>query len=216
MIEVKKTLALLLVAGMFGACNDAPAPPAKTPATPDKPAADAPKPGADNAAKTAGETPDAVAQGGAPTSGDACTNYADAICKEAGEKTATCTNFRQATGLMPAAACTAGLADMAGAKTKIKALGASCDQLIAKLCGDLGEKTATCELVRTKTKTFPPDRCKEMLGAEVYPQVIGELKAQEAQNQPLDAAKTASINAKTFPWASNPWVWRYEFERVEI
>jgi len=25
-----------------------------------------------------------------------------------------------------------------------------------------------------------------------------------------------SINAKTFPWASNPWVWRYEFERVEI
>ena len=25
-----------------------------------------------------------------------------------------------------------------------------------------------------------------------------------------------SINGKTYPWASNCWVWRYEFERVEI
>ena len=184
-----KSLALLLVAGLFCACNDAP-PPAPAPA-PDKAAAtpDTPAPEANKAAAPDGQAAPA------PATGDACKDYANAICTEAGEKTSTCTGFRQATELMPAAACEAGIKDLSGAQAKLKALTASCDQLIAKLCGDLGEETLTCDLVRTKTKTFPPDRCKEMLGDEVYPQVIAELKAQEEQNKPLDAAKMALIAA---------------------
>ena len=194
MIEVRRVIILPLVAGLLMSCSNDPVTPAPTaPAPTPTPAANDPgTPGAPATNDPAAKTPVAAAQ-----SGEACKDYAAAICKEAGEQSATCTQFRASTELMPAAACTAGLADLSGAKEKIKALSASCDELITKLCTAIGEETDTCALVRSKTGSFPPDRCKEMLGPEVFPQVVAELKQQEEQNKPLDPAKQALIAASS-------------------
>jgi protein-disulfide isomerase len=67
--------------------------------------------------------------------------------------------------------------------------GADCKSLMDKLCGDLGEATETCKLVRTKTPEFPTARCTQMLGQ--YDKVLTELKGIEAQNKPLDPALVA-------------------------
>jgi protein-disulfide isomerase len=127
------------------------------------------------------------------STGDACKDYAAAVCKEVGGATSpTCKSFEAVTDLMPPEACEAGMKNVAFSAAQFKKLGSKCDELIDKLCKGVGEDTQTCAMVRTKTKQFPPEQCKMMLPDA--DKIIVELKQQEEANKPLGAEQMASIS----------------------
>jgi protein-disulfide isomerase len=126
-----------------------------------------------------------------PASPSACADYSKKVCDEAGASSGTCTSMTEATKLMPATACAAAAADFGTAKQKIAALRKSCDELTTKLCAEIGPKTDTCEMVKTQTKTFAPDRCSMMM--QHYAEVVADLKKREERNKPLSSEKLAAI-----------------------
>jgi protein-disulfide isomerase len=126
-------------------------------------------------------------------SATACEDWSKRLCKETGDDSPTCASVKSTAELLTPEACAAGLA---GVDVAIKKLGdkrKKCDDLMNKLCKDIGESTATCEMVRTQTKKFPPDRCEMMLGR--YDEVLADLKRQEAKNQPLGPEVLAKLVA---------------------
>jgi protein-disulfide isomerase len=130
----------------------------------------------------------------APTADPAaCTNYATKLCAEAGDGSPTCASVKQTLDLLPPAACAAGLSDIAFTKTKLGDARKKCDELMTKLCAEIGPDTQTCAMVKTQTKTFPPERCAMMM--DKYAEVVGELKRMEQRNQPLSAEQLAAISA---------------------
>jgi protein-disulfide isomerase len=114
-----------------------------------------------------------------------CDGWASEICQRTGQTSEGCTQAQHAASLLPTAACVAARAEIDQTVTKLKAARSSCDTLVQKICADLGEKTETCAMVREKTPSFPPERCKEMLGQ--FDEVIGELRAVEQEKGPLPA-----------------------------
>jgi protein-disulfide isomerase len=89
------------------------------------------------------------------------------------------------------------MADMDFSKKKIGALRKKCDELMNKLCTDLGKETETCKMVQTETPKFTPERCEMML--KQYKTVLDDLKRQEDANKPLTEEKRASIEAAGAP-----------------
>jgi len=146
-------------------------------------------------AKKKGAAEGAGAKEGAPgasaSEGGSCDDYSKQLCDKLGETSPSCNAAKQTTDLMPAAACKAGLADMAFTETKIKELGKVCKQLADKLCKDLGEDTQSCSMVREQTPKFPPERCTSMMGQ--YDAVLADLKKREEANKPLTDDKRKKI-----------------------
>lgn len=116
---------------------------------------------------TAGK--EGVAEGKAP-----CDTWKDEICKGTSSDSAACSNAKASSGMLPATACNAALADMPATLERIKAARASCDKLVTKLCTDLGKESSGCQLVTAKTPGIPPEGCDEML--ENYSQVLAQLQ----------------------------------------
>ncbi len=126
----------------------------------------------------------------------ACEEYATKVCAAAGEG-ATCQAVKQTVELLSPAACSAALSDVEATLAKLKDKRAVCDQLVTKLCADLGAETESCNLVKAKTPEFPPERCAQMM--ERYADVLADLKRREQANKPLDAEKQALIAAGEAP-----------------
>jgi protein-disulfide isomerase len=126
-----------------------------------------------------------------PASPTACADYAGRVCKETGDESATCTTMKSATELMAPAACAAALTNVDFTVKKLGEQKKKCDELVGKLCNDLGKETATCQMVTTQTKTFTPDRCAMMM--QHYGDVIADLKQQEERLKPLSPEKAAKI-----------------------
>ena len=126
-----------------------------------------------------------------PASPTACADYAKKICEQAGPESTTCSSVKEATGLMPPAACAAGMADLGVTKQKLAQARKSCEELTTKLCAEIGPKTDTCEMVKVQTKGFPPERCGMMM--QHFAEVAADLKKREDRNKPLSADKIAEI-----------------------
>jgi protein-disulfide isomerase len=139
--------------------------------------------------------------GGAAASSEkgasACEAYQKKVCTEAGEASETCKTIKSAAELIAPAACEKALASVDFTLGKVKEKKKKCDELVTKLCGDLGKDTETCKMVTEKTKEFPPDRCEMML--EHYAEVLTDLKKQEDRLKPLDAEKSAKIATGEVP-----------------
>ena len=127
-----------------------------------------------------------------PTDAGPCADYATRVCAALSDDSPECATMKAATELMPEAACTAGLKDIAYTTAKYKESRKVCDELVNKLCNDLGKETETCGMVTLHTKKFPADRCASMM--EQYPQVIADLKKREEANKPLSAEKQAALS----------------------
>jgi protein-disulfide isomerase len=125
-----------------------------------------------------------------PADPKACTQYAEKLCAEAGAESPTCANAKTTLELLPPAACAAGLTDIAFTKTKLGDVRKKCDELATRLCKDIGEGE-TCTMVQTQTKTFPPERCDQMLTK--YADVLADLQKMEAKTKPLPPEKVALI-----------------------
>ncbi len=127
----------------------------------------------------------------AKASPTACADYSKRICKETGDDSPTCTSVKTTVDLMPPEACGAALANVDFAIKKLGDKRKKCDDLVTKLCKDIGPKTETCNMVATHTKSFPPERCEMMM--QHYTEVLADLKRQEDRNKPLPADKIAKI-----------------------
>ncbi|RYZ10322.1 MAG: hypothetical protein EOO73_01755 [Myxococcales bacterium] len=134
-------------------------------------------------AKAAASKVDAAAPVGsnAAASGP-CGAWQDKICSGSGKESAACMQAKGAAELLTPSTCTAGLQAMPATLSRIKAARASCDKLVAKLCGDLEPGSRTCTMVKERTPQFPPQRCDEMMSH--YDEVIGQLKQMDAQGGP--------------------------------
>jgi len=132
-----------------------------------------------------------------PADPKACEQFAERICKETTENSPTCTNLKSSLELMTPEACSVALTSVDVSIKKLGEARKKCDELTTKLCTDLGPETQTCDMVKNTTKTFPPERCEQMLGR--YGEVLAGLKKQEERNKPLDAEKVAKLTqgAKT-------------------
>jgi protein-disulfide isomerase len=126
-----------------------------------------------------------------PADPKACEQYAEKLCAEMGPESPTCASTKSTLDMLPPAACAKGLADVAFTKTKLGEARKGCDELSTRLCKDIGDTTETCNMVKTQTKNFPPDRCKMML--DKYADVLGDLKKMEMKNAPLAPEKVAMI-----------------------
>ncbi len=108
-----------------------------------------------------------------------------------------CASVRETSTIMPPAACAAAIAEIGYSTSKLAEATKSCDELIEKLCNDLGKETQTCQMVADKGKSFPPAQCDSMM--KEYPQVLAELQAMEAQNKPLDEEQSKEIASGDLP-----------------
>lgn len=108
-----------------------------------------------------------------------CGKWRDKICDSSGEMSAACQQATIASDLLTPSTCEAALDVVPATLSRIKAARASCDALVKKLCADLPPGSATCEMVKERTPSFPPKRCDEMMKS--YDSVIGELRSLEAQ-----------------------------------
>ena len=124
-----------------------------------------------------------------------CEDYATKLCEVVGEQSPSCMSAKTTTKLMAPAACAAGLANIDYSKTQLATMRKVCDDLVGKLCADIGKDTKTCAMVTEKTAAFPVERCEQMM--EKYPEVLAQLQKMEEQNKPLTAEKRQSIEAPT-------------------
>ncbi|HEX5659644.1 MAG TPA: thioredoxin domain-containing protein [Polyangiales bacterium] len=131
------------------------------------------------------------------TSATACADYSARVCKEAGEQSTTCTTIKSASELLAPEACATALTKVDFTLKKLGEQGKKCDELIAKLCTDIGDSTQTCEMVKSQAKTFAPDRCALMI--EHYDEVLADLKKQEEKNKPLSAEKATALAQGAVP-----------------
>jgi protein-disulfide isomerase len=130
-------------------------------------------------------------------SATACDDYQKRICKEAGDASQTCTTMKSAVELLPPEACSAALTKIDFAVKKLADKRKKCDELVTKLCTDLGQETQSCEMVKTRTKEFPPERCDMMM--QHYAEVLADLKRQEEKNKPLAPEKLAKLTEGDAP-----------------
>ena len=127
----------------------------------------------------------------------ACEQFAEKICKETSESSPTCTNLKSSLELMTADACAVALTSVDVSLKKLADTRKKCDELSSKLCTDIGPETQTCDMVKSTTKGFPPERCEQMMGR--YAEVLAGLKKQEERNKPLSAEKMAKLTAGNVP-----------------
>jgi protein-disulfide isomerase len=129
-------------------------------------------------------TREAAASIAAPTGDEgACVAWAEAVCGEAGASSEGCATARESAAILPPSACAEARAKLPATIEKLHRARAACDELVSKLCDDLGRETDTCKLVQEKTPAFPAVRCEHML--DQYDDVVRELEQMEARNKPL-------------------------------
>jgi protein-disulfide isomerase len=123
--------------------------------------------------------------------GAACTQFVTQLCARAGEKSQLCTSGKNLGKVLPESACQAAVKDFAGVEKQIDDDRKVCTDLTERLCKDIGADTDSCRMVREQTPQFPSEQCQEI--SKNYEQVLGELKQNEAKNQPLSQDKQAKI-----------------------
>jgi protein-disulfide isomerase len=134
----------------------------------------------------------------AKASATSCADYAARVCKEGGgEQSGNCTTIKGATELLAPEACAAALTNFNFTAKKLEEQKNKCPELSTKLCNDIGNETSSCEMVRTQTATFSPDKCAMMM--QHYAEILADLKQQEEKLKPLDPALTAKIAEGAVP-----------------
>jgi protein-disulfide isomerase len=130
-------------------------------------------------------------------SAKACEDYAARICKEAGDSSPLCASVKSTTELLTPDTCELALTHVSESVKVIAGQRKKCDELVTKLCAEVGPSTPTCEMVKTQTKTFPTERCGQML--EHFPEVLASLRQEEAKSKPLPPEKMQKLVAAPGP-----------------
>jgi hypothetical protein len=121
----------------------------------------------------------APAPAGSAAASGPCRAWEKQICSGGTDQSAACQQAKAATELLTPSTCEAALQAMPATLAKIKAGRVPCDTLVGKLCTDLPPGSATCQMVKERTPSFPSERCREMLGT--YDSVLAEVKMLDEQ-----------------------------------
>jgi protein-disulfide isomerase len=173
-------------------------------------ACEAPPSNAGKAGDNKGAAEGAAAEGTAATAtpeGDAesCPALAKKICDQAGEQSPTCVNSTKTINLLSPKACAAGLADIDYTLQKLVDAGKVCNDLLNRLCNDIGTETQTCKMLLGQASTMAPEQCESMTAE--YDKVLAEVTRMEAQNKPLppeQASKIAAADAPSYGPENSP------------
>jgi hypothetical protein len=117
------------------------------------------------------------AAAGSAATGGPCGDWEKKVCAGGGAESAACQQAKGAVALLTPSTCEVALEAVPATLAKVKAARVPCDNLVGKLCKDLPQGSSTCDMVKQRTPSFPPERCQEML--EHYDEVLGQLKAME-------------------------------------
>jgi len=99
--------------------------------------------------------------------------------------------------LLAPEACEAGLRHLSYSEERATALRKLCDDVIDRLCREIGETTSTCASIREQTADFPVTRCEAL--ASDYDTVLAEVQAIAAQLNPLSPELAQAIAAGDVP-----------------
>jgi len=143
------------------------------------------------------DAPAVVGSAAAPGDATTCSKWADEVCTGAGAQSEGCAQAKGAAELLTEKACSEALNHLPMTMEKLKSARASCDELVGKICTELGKETETCKMVTETTKRFPPKQCKEML--QNFGEVMTELRQLEKQNGPIEPAIVAAQRAGDAP-----------------
>jgi protein-disulfide isomerase len=162
-------------------------------------ACEAPPSNAGKAADTKAAPAEGAEVATATAEGDAesCPALSKKICDQAGAQSPTCMNSTKTINLLSPKACAAGLADIDYTLQKLVAAGKVCNDLLNRLCNDIGTETQTCKMLLGQASTMAPEQCESMTAE--YDKVLAEVTRMEAQNKPLDPDKAGKIAAADAP-----------------
>jgi protein-disulfide isomerase len=93
--------------------------------------------------------------------------------------------------LMAPEACSVALANFATSVPKIAERLKPCKDLTEKICADVGADTQSCNMVKSTTPTYTPERCAGMLNN--YAEILRPLKVQEDRKKPLSPELIAKL-----------------------
>jgi hypothetical protein len=130
-------------------------------------------------AKLKGRAPFSGPKAAASGVSSECKDWEEKICAESGAESAGCAQAHSAAELLPVSACSMALQEVPATLSRIKEVRQVCTDLVDKLCGDLGNDSPTCAMVRRRTETITPENCRSM--QESYPEVIAQLRMMEQQ-----------------------------------
>lgn len=128
---------------------------------------------------------------------ETCVRYASALCNLAGPGSTLCDGSGDLVALLPPRACDAGLRDLSYSEEQAAGLRRQCDEVVAKLCREIGETSETCASIREQTASFPVTRCGAL--ASDYDAVLAEVQAMESQRRPLPAELARELAAGDVP-----------------
>jgi protein-disulfide isomerase len=143
------------------------------------------------------DAPAVVGSAAAPGDATTCSKWADEVCTGAGAQSEGCAQAKGAAELLTEKACSEALNHLPMTMEKLKNARSSCDELVVKICNDIGKETETCKMVTETTKRFPPKQCKDML--QNFGEVMTELRQLEKQNGPIEPAIVAAQRAGDAP-----------------
>ncbi len=104
-----------------------------------------------------------------------CDEWKEKLCEGVGsERAESCSQATAAVQLLTDDACRLQLRALPSTIAKIQSARADCATLMDKLCTEIGEQSASCSMVRSRTPSFPAQRCTEML--QRYDEVASELR----------------------------------------
>jgi hypothetical protein len=139
----------------------------------------------------------APAASGSAAAGGPCKSWEKRICTESGAESAACQQAKSATGLLTSATCEMALEAVPATLAKVKAERVPCDTLVGKLCKDLPPESPACTMVKDRTPSFPPERCRELLTN--YDSVLGEVKMIHDQGGPPGGRPPGGPGAQPMP-----------------
>jgi protein-disulfide isomerase len=126
-------------------------------------------------------------------------SWARRLCQELGAQSEGCSQAEAALPILPERACQAALDEVQSTVARSKQARGTCDRLVDRLCADVGQDRATCELVRQRTAEIPSGRCQELL--DHYTDVLEEVRHMAKRHAPITAemvAKQASGDVPSF------------------
>jgi protein-disulfide isomerase len=139
----------------------------------------------------------AAAEPSKGSSEESCRNLAKQVCEGSGQQSALCSSMSTAILVLPPSSCADALNHPEFIAQQLVHQKESCDKLLSQLCGDLGEKSAGCAMVRDKGPELDAQRCQYMLAH--YNDVLTELRQFEKESAPLSPEDQKAIAAGNGP-----------------
>jgi hypothetical protein len=108
---------------------------------------------------------------------DSCATLEKDVCSTAGDTSAACGYAKGATILLTPDLCAAARDSVPAMIEKVKVARRACDDLVARVCRELGPESGGCTVARQRGAAFGPARCAELTTR--YESVVGELRQME-------------------------------------